>query len=155
MRRYHDAVARQRPTAALSGNVGRARFFRSYVLRARKLLGDPAALDELAQHARSKATGSPNSKIRELGDRIKLLGRLVRAYANGSYREIGVANIVLIVAAILYFVTPIDLIPDAIPGAGLMDDATVLAFVLAKLEIELDRFSAWEKDQAIDAISRG
>ena len=36
-----------------------------------------------------------------------------------------------------------------------MDDATVLAFVLAKLEIELDRFSGWEKDQAIDAISRG
>ena len=61
----------------------------------------------------------------------------------------------LIVAAILYFVTPIDLIPDAVPGAGLMDDATVLAFVLAKLEIELDRFSTWEKDQAIDAISRG
>jgi uncharacterized membrane protein YkvA (DUF1232 family) len=64
-------------------------------------------------------------------------------------------NIVLIVAAILYFVTPIDLIPDAVPGAGLMDDATVLAFVLAKLELELDRFSTWEKDQAIDAISRG
>jgi len=139
----------------LRGNVGKARFFRSYLLRARKLLGDPAALDELAQHARSKASGSANSKIRELGDRIKLLGRLVRAYANGSYREIGVGNIVLIVAAILYFVTPIDLIPDAVPGAGLMDDATVLAFVLAKLEIELDRFSMWEKDQAIDAISRG
>jgi len=148
-------VARQRDTAALSGNLGRARFFRAYLLRARRLLGDPAALDELAQHARSKASGSPNSKIRELGDRIKLLGRLVRAYANGSYREITVGNIVLIVAAILYFVTPIDLIPDALPGAGLMDDATVLAFVLAKLEIELDRFSSWEKDQAIDAISRG
>ena len=148
-------VARQRDTAALSGNLGRARFFRAYLLRARRLLGDPAALDELAQHARSKASGSSNSKIRELGDRIKLLGRLVRAYANGSYREITVGNIVLIVAAILYFVTPIDLIPDAIPGAGLMDDATVLAFVLAKLEIELDRFSSWEKDQAIDAISRG
>ena len=144
-----------RGTSAITGNVGKARFFRSYLLRARKLLGDPAALDELAQHARSKASGSPNRRIRELGDRIKLLGRLVRAYANGSYREITVGNVVLIVAAILYFVTPIDLIPDAVPGAGLMDDATVLAFVLAKLEIELDRFSAWEKDRTIDAISRG
>jgi uncharacterized membrane protein YkvA (DUF1232 family) len=140
---------------ALRGNIGKAGFFRSYLLRARKLLGDPAALDELAQHARFKASGSPNHRIRELGDRIKLLGRLVRAYANGSYREISVGNIVLIVAAILYFVTPIDLIPDAVPGAGLMDDATVLAFVLAKLELELDRFSTWEKDQASDAISRG
>ena len=141
--------------AALTGNIGKARFFRSYLLRARKLLRDPAAIDELAQHARTKATGSSNSRIRELGERIKLLGRLVRAYANGSYREITVGNVVLIVAAILYFVTPIDLIPDAVPGAGLMDDATVLAFVLAKLEIELDRFSGWEKAQAIDAVSRG
>ena len=141
--------------AALRGNIGQARFFRSYLGRARRLVRDPAALDELAQHARSKATGSSNGRIRELGDRIKLLGRLVRAYANGTYREISVGNIVLIVAAILYFVTPIDLIPDAVPGAGLMDDATVLAFVLAKLELELERFSAWEKSRAIDAVSRG
>jgi uncharacterized membrane protein YkvA (DUF1232 family) len=148
-------VGSPRGTSAITGNVGKARFFRSYLLRARKLLGDPAALDELAQHARTKASGSPNSRIRELGDRIKLLGRLVRAYATGSYREISVGNIVLIVAAILYFVTPIDLIPDAVPGAGLVDDATVLAFVLAKLEIELDRFSSWERSRAIDAVSRG
>jgi uncharacterized membrane protein YkvA (DUF1232 family) len=146
----------RRPTlAALRGNIGKARFFRVYLDRARGVVRDPAAIEELVQHARTKASGSPNSRIRELSDRIKLLGRLVRAYARGSYREIPVGNVVLIVAAILYFVTPIDLIPDAVPGAGLMDDATVLAFVLAKLDVELDRFSAWEKAQAIDAISRG
>jgi uncharacterized membrane protein YkvA (DUF1232 family) len=148
-------MPRRPKLAELRGNIGSARFFRTYVDRARRLVRDPAALDELAQHARHKASGSSNSRIRELGDRIKLLGRLVRAYATGSYREISVGNIVLIVAAILYFVTPIDLIPDAIPGAGLMDDATVLAFVLAKLETELERFSDWEKARAIDAISRG
>jgi uncharacterized membrane protein YkvA (DUF1232 family) len=141
--------------SAITGNLGKARFFRLYLTRAKALLRDPAALDELAQHARAKASGSSNSRIRELGDRIKLLGRLVRAYANGSYRQISVGNIVMVVAAILYFVTPIDLIPDAVPGVGLVDDASVLAFVLAKLEIELDRFSAWEKSRAIDAVSRG
>jgi uncharacterized membrane protein YkvA (DUF1232 family) len=148
-------VGARRVTGAITGNVGKARFFRYYLTRAKALLRDPAALDELAQHARVKASDSPNSRIRELGDRIKLLGRLVRAYANGSYREISVGNIVLIVAAILYFVTPVDLIPDAIPGAGLVDDAGVLAFVLAKLEIELDRYAAWERSRAIDAVSRG
>jgi uncharacterized membrane protein YkvA (DUF1232 family) len=148
-------MARRPSLDQLRGNIGRARFFRVYTQRARRVVGDPAAIEELVQHARAKATGSPNSRIRELSDRIRLLGRLVRAYANGSYREIGVGNIVLIVAAILYFVTPIDLIPDAVPGAGLMDDATVLAFVLAKLDTELVRFSAWEKAQAIDAVSRG
>ena len=148
-------MARRPNLTQLRGNIAKARFFRAYTDRARRVVRDPAAMEELVQHARVKAKGSPNGRIRELGDRIKLLGRLVRAYANGSYREISVGNVVLIVAAILYFVTPIDLIPDAIPGAGLMDDATVLAFVLAKLEVELDRFSAWETSLAIDAISRG
>jgi uncharacterized membrane protein YkvA (DUF1232 family) len=148
-------MVRRPRLAELRGNISQARFFRVYVDRARRLVRDPAAIDDLTRTARHKAAGSSNGRIRELGDRIKLLGRLVRAYANGSYREITVGNVVLIVAAILYFVTPIDLIPDAVPGAGLMDDATVLAFVLAKLEVELDRFSAWEKTRAIDAVSRG
>lgn len=52
-------------------------------------------------------------------------------------------------AGILYFVTPLDLVPDAIPGAGLLDDVTVLAFVIARLEGELARFSAWERSDAI------
>ena len=125
------------------------RLFGTYRTRARTLMHDPAALDALASKARTRANGSTNSRIRELSDQIKRLGRLVRAYADGSYREINAGSIVLAVAAILYFVSPIDLVPDAIPGAGLVDDATVFAFVLARLQLELDRFAAWERSQAI------
>ncbi len=113
------------------------------------MLRDPQALEALAAQARTQTAHSPNSRIRELGDQIKRLGRLVRAYANGSYREISVGNIVLVVAAILYFVTPLDLVPDAIPGAGLIDDATIFAFVLARLDLELAQFAAWERADAI------
>jgi len=148
-------VVRRPSLPASLGGVGKSRFLATYLGRARRLLKDPAAIEDLTQHARRKASGSANGRIRELGDKVKLLGRLVRAYANGTYREIAVGNVVLIVAAILYFVTPFDLIPDAVPGAGLVDDASVLAFVLAKLEIELERFAAWERSQAIDAVSRG
>lgn len=125
------------------------RLFTTYRVRARTLMQDPAALDALAAKARTRANGSTNSRIRELSDQIKRLGRLVRAYADGSYREVNAGSIALAVAAILYFVSPIDLVPDAIPGAGLMDDATVFAFVLARLQLELDRFAAWERSQAI------
>lgn len=125
------------------------RLFTTYRVRARTLLHDPAALDALATSARRRASGSTNSRIRELSDQIKRLGRLVRAYADGSYREVNAGSIVLAVAAILYFVSPIDLVPDAIPGAGLVDDATVFAFVLARLQLELERFADWERSQAI------
>jgi uncharacterized membrane protein YkvA (DUF1232 family) len=125
------------------------RVFAGYGGRARAVLRDPRALEDLANQARHQVAGSPNSRIRELGDQVKRLGRLMRAYANGSYREISVGNIVLVVAAILYFVTPLDLVPDAVPGAGLVDDATVLAFVIARLDVELARFAAWERADAI------
>ena len=53
---------------------------------------------------------------------------------------------VLIVAALLYLVTPADLVPDFIPLAGLLDDATVAAlvldFVLKRME---DKGGAGEK----------
>jgi uncharacterized membrane protein YkvA (DUF1232 family) len=125
------------------------RLFTTYRGRARALVHDPAALEALASRARTRANGTTNSRIRELSDQIKRLGRLVRAYADGSYRDVHAASVVLAVAAILYFVAPLDLVPDAIPGAGLVDDATVLAFVLARLQLELDRFAAWEQSRAI------
>jgi uncharacterized membrane protein YkvA (DUF1232 family) len=123
--------------------------FTTYRVRARTLMKDPAALDALATRARTQASGSTNSRIRDLSDQIKRLGRMVRAYADGSYRDVNAGSIALAVAAILYFVTPLDLIPDAIPGAGFVDDATVIAFVLARLQLELDRFAMWERSQAI------
>jgi uncharacterized membrane protein YkvA (DUF1232 family) len=130
-------------------NTRLRRAFAGYRTRARSMLRDPHALEALATEARNQVTNSPSSRIRELGDQIKRLGRLIRAYANGSYRDISVGNIAMVVAAVLYFVTPLDLVPDAIPGAGLLDDATVLAFVLARLDHELAQFAAWERRDAI------
>jgi uncharacterized membrane protein YkvA (DUF1232 family) len=38
-----------------------------------------------------------------------------------------------ILAAILYFVSPVDIVPDAIPAAGLADDAVIVPAILAGL----------------------
>ncbi|MGZ4674984.1 MAG: YkvA family protein [Acidimicrobiia bacterium] len=137
-----------RPLPGL-GSTRLRRMFSTYRSRAVDLVRDPQALDALARQARRQANRSTNSRIRELSEQIKRLGRLIRAYANGSYRDVSAGNIVLAVAAILYFVTPLDLVPDAIPGAGFVDDATVLAFVLSRLQLELEQFAAWERSQAI------
>jgi uncharacterized membrane protein YkvA (DUF1232 family) len=131
------------------GTTRLGRVFGGYRSRAKRMLRDPAALDALATRARARATNAPSGRIRELADQIKRLGRLVRAYADGSYRDVSGGSIVLAVAGILYFVTPLDLVPDAIPGAGFVDDATVLAFVLGRLQVELERFAAWERSGAI------
>ena len=51
------------------------------------------------------------------------------------------------VVAIIYFVVPIDLMPDWIPLAGFVDDAAVLVFVIAQIKSDLDKYLKWEADK--------
>jgi len=70
--------------------------------------------------------------------------RLIRAYADGRYREVPENTLVVIVAAIVYLVNPLDVIPDALPALGYLDDATVLALALRRSRDALDDFMTWE-----------
>ena len=80
----------------------------------------------------------------KLWEDIQLLVRLVRASANGKYTGVSVQTLAVIVASILYFISPLDLIPDFIPGVGYVDDAAVIAWVLRSIAEELDDFRRWE-----------
>ena len=50
------------------------------------------------------------------------------------------------IGALLYLVSPIDAIPDVIPGLGLSDDAAIIAIAVASLAIELEKYLS-ENDQ--------
>jgi uncharacterized membrane protein YkvA (DUF1232 family) len=54
--------------------------------------------------------------------------------------------VVALVAAALYFLNPFDLIPDAVLGAGLLDDLSVLTWVFTSAAAELERFQVWESN---------
>ncbi len=84
--------------------------------------------------------------------------RLFQAYIHKDYTRIPWGSIVLIVVAIIYFVSPFDLIPDWIPVAGFIDDAAVIGFVLKQISNDLDNFTKWEAvkkslDSAMDEES--
>jgi uncharacterized membrane protein YkvA (DUF1232 family) len=57
---------------------------------------------------------------------------------------------VLIAGAVVYFVAPLDLIPDALIGIGFVDDVAVISAVVRAVRDELDRFQAWETQQHSD-----
>lgn len=86
----------------------------------------------------------PKTPFKELWAYLQAMLRLIRAYYRGDYRQISVANLVIIIAAIIYVLDPWDLVPDWIPGVGFVDDATVLAFAVQKTRETLDNFTAWE-----------
>ena len=78
-------------------------------------------------------------------DDLTALIRLVRAYIKGEYRDVSWETIVWAIAAIIYFITPIDPIPDFIPGIGFLDDAAVIALAIASVRKDVDNFREWER----------
>lgn len=79
---------------------------------------------------------------------VKLMISLVKDYYNGAYRKIPFYSIAAIVAALLYVFNPFDLIPDAIPVVGLVDDALVVGACLLLVEQDLMEYKEWKLKNA-------
>ncbi len=103
-------------------------------------------LTGLIDKASIKATGK-QGKLKDVWASLLSFFRLIRAFANGSYRQISMQSLLTIVAAVVYFVSPIDLIPDFILGLGLIDDATILAWTIRACASDIAAFLAWENTQ--------
>ena len=74
---------------------------------------------------------------------LQIFLRLLRAHLAGKFHS-PPDSILMIIAAVIYFVSPFDLIPDSIPVLGLIDDAAVITFV-AKANLTLiSNFRTWE-----------
>lgn len=116
------------------------KMFRRFNTEAKSYLKDNERLGYLLKEVLTIARGRGG----KLWEDIQLLVRLVRAWANGTYTGVSVQTLVVIVASILYFISPLDLIPDFIPGVGYVDDAAVIAWVLRSIAEELADFRRWE-----------
>lgn len=103
-------------------------------------------LSGLIDQASVKAHGK-KSGLKDVWASLLAFLRLIRAYANGSYRQVSPKALLMMVASIVYFVSPIDLIPDFIIGLGLIDDATVLAWTIKACASDLAAFVSWENKQ--------
>ena len=110
---------------------------------------NPKKLNELLDRALKKAHSS-KGRLAEVWESLLASFRLLRAYATGRYRDIPWTSLVSIVAAVIYFVMPLDLIPDFILALGLIDDAALLGWILSSLKTDIDNYIEWEKAQATD-----
>jgi len=70
--------------------------------------------------------------------------RLLTGFQKGEYRDISTQNLNLIIATIIYFVSPFDVIPDSVPIFGHLDDALVVRMAVKSVGADLDAFMAWE-----------
>ncbi|NLW19559.1 MAG: DUF1232 domain-containing protein [Candidatus Cloacimonetes bacterium] len=88
-------------------------------------------------------------------EKIPVLGRylvyiptmleLINDYLHGRYKEIPYMSMIAIVGALIYVISPVDLIPDFIPVLGFLDDAAVMAACLELVMVDLNAYKEWKK----------
>lgn len=122
--------------------------FDQFKKRAAKLLKDTDKIQVTLRQAFEKALEN-EGPISEVFHQLKLMLSLVKDYVSGAYREIPYGTIIAAVAGILYFLSPIDFIPDFIPGIGLIDDVLVIGFVLKQIQGDLQKYEEWRMSHEV------
>ncbi|MGD6841741.1 YkvA family protein [Bacillus infantis] len=125
--------------------------YKKYESRAAKYLNDPGKTSGLLSKASKKADSRKNA-LSEVWDKLQLLFELIKAYSKGQYRDISAKTAVTVIAGILYFVSPLDLVPDFLAGIGILDDAAIIGFIIKQIANELERFKLWRETQPDNII---
>jgi uncharacterized membrane protein YkvA (DUF1232 family) len=122
----------------------RSEAFVRALVDAKACLNDSASLEVLFDEAAKKAATVPRDAFRQSWPYLQTMLRLVRAYHRREYDRVPDNSLLWIIAALSYLIDPFDLIPDAMPVLGFIDDATVVEFVADKTRQTLDDFMVWE-----------
>jgi len=94
--------------------------------------------------AAAAALQHPGRSLEAVAQDARGLVRMVGAAVSGRYRRLPRRSLVAVVAGLIYFLDPLDAIPDFLPVVGFLDDAAVLAWVVSRVRRDLDEFLAWE-----------
>lgn len=92
---------------------------------------------------------SAHAGIKSVGNDARTLRDLVRAWMRREYRDVPWSTLLLTAGALVYFVNPLDAIPDIVPATGFIDDAGVIGFVLASVKNDIEKFRKWQSDSAV------
>ena len=111
---------------------------------AEKILNDHDKVERFLQRLEKKLKVIPKA-----GDKlakVPIMASLIRSFVKKEYTDIPIGSIIAITSALIYFVSPIDILPDALPIVGLIDDAIVIAVCLKLVESDIDEYAGWRED---------
>ncbi|MFK7913105.1 MAG: YkvA family protein [Pseudomonadales bacterium] len=117
-----------------------------YLAKAVQLVRDPARALDLARQAAAKLDRAGDS-VSQVQQELATMVAMLKAWARGDYPGVSRSALLSIVAGVLYFVSPLDAIPDFLLGIGLVDDVAVIGYIVKQLRSELAAFALWQSQQ--------
>ena len=120
---------------------------KEYISKAKKIINDDEKLKKLIEDVlkKLKEISSDKKTSAKLNDSLRLFIRIINAYTSKEYTYVPWKTICLIVAGLIYFIYPVDLIPDFIPISGLIDDVALIAWIYESIQDDIEKFLEWEK----------
>ncbi len=80
---------------------------------------------------------------------FRFLAPMFRDARMGKYKKIPWKSAFGIFAAVLYVITPLDLIPEFIIGFGFIDDFAVSMLAMKAIDMDIEHYKMWQKEQEI------
>lgn len=109
--------------------------------------GDDARSAELADGALVKAEKNRGA-MAAVWDDLTAIIRMLKASATRRYHSMPWRSLSVAIVSLLYFISPIDALPDFIPVLGLMDDVFVITWAMRNIRRDLEKFRLWESAAA-------
>lgn len=78
---------------------------------------------------------------------VEVVLDLMRDYWSGRYREIPRWVVGALAFALLYFINPIELIPEFVPVIGYLDDAALLLLALRLTREYVEKYKVWREQR--------
>ncbi|NMH95790.1 YkvA family protein [Pseudonocardia acidicola] len=95
--------------------------------------------------AQGRRPGAPG-----LGARLAALPRMAAGAMSGRYPGLTRGRLALLVGAVVFLASPLDLIPEMFMSVvGLVDDAVVALWLAGAFLVETQRFLEWERARPV------
>lgn len=119
-------------------------FFKRANVGAVRYARNSRSLYNLIREALDKSGGLSGANIAAFREQLTIVTRLLRAYASGEYRQIPWKTLIRMIAVLIYFVSPIDILPDFLPIVGLSDDIALMLWLFSGIKDDIEKFRQWE-----------
>ncbi len=140
-----DKAQPKMPRVITEKNLQRS--FEQNKKKAKKILNDKDKMDLFLERLEKKLSLIPvaGGMLAE----IPVLISLVKAYIEKRYTNVPIGTVIAIVGALIYFLSPVDLVPDLLPAIGLVDDAAIIGLALKLVHDDVKEYQSWKKESQV------